>query len=286
MNGMRPQRLWALRTLSFLAALVAMVSCGSSGKVPTAQAIQPRSAPLVVLLPADLSSATVESKTALRAEVELGSWADKSGMLASVAAALKILPDGKTDAVDCDVVTTLKEGRFDRSVVELRPKQALALQWHRLSLENVPAGAELQGANSVRFHPGHRPTLSRVQLCVKVGTQSKAGEATSEIVDHWFSFRFSEPVKASTGVPGDLIKVTPPPSTSGTCELNLSSQASGSTSNLEWLCRQFLQSDRFHVAVLPGLVGTDGSPVTTFSGATTFEADLGPVTGSCADVLP
>jgi len=268
-----------LRALLLL-SMACLCACGSSD---CRGCVVPLPGPTITLSPAALTSAIADGSVKIGATVALGSYTDKPGMLAQVAGALTIVPDGETTAIDCEAITTLAANDFDQSTVELKPKQALAMKWHRLKIGAVPTGAALLGPSEVLIYPGHKPTLSKIELCVKVGEGSDGKGGSSQIVDHLFSFYFSEPVKTGTGTPADIIKVTAPTSATGTCEW---SNPTMPAVTFTYVCHQYAQGDQFHVVVSPGFVGTEGTAVTTFSGQTSFAADLGPVSNVCSEVQP
>jgi hypothetical protein len=234
--------------------------------------------PSVRLTPTDLTSATQVSQTPVGASVYTGAYSDRLGMLAAVGTALKIVPEGATDPVDCEVVGP-SAGNSD-GLVEVRPKQPLQQVWHRLSLDlgSIPAGVAVQGPTTIRFHPGHKPTVSKVELCVKIGTGSGG-----QIVDHIFDFGFSEPISAGSGSVTATLQVTAPASVTGSCEWSSDPEPGA---RFTFMCHQYAPTDIFHVALAPGLVSADGSPVTTFSGQTSFEGSLGPPSGTavCTDL--
>lgn len=254
-----------MNRLPLLVALGLLAACGELDPCP--RCLQPSASPVIELAPRDLTSATQPRQTAVGARVQLGVYPDKATMLASIAEQLQIL-DAAGGPVEAEPVLTLAEGSVAASFVELRPKAPLAQTWHRLVLAQVPAGARLASEASARFHPGHRPTLISVALCPKVSSDGH--------VFHHVDFEFSEPVKASRGQVQDFLQLLPPASGSGSCEWG----------GAGYLCDGFARTDAFTVRVQPGLVGEEGTPVTTLGGEASFEATLvAPATG-CARAEP
>ncbi len=96
-------------------------------------------------------------------------------------------------------------------------------------------------------------------------------------------FSFSEPVSAGAGAVKDLLLVVPPASGGGSCEWD---SAQSPSASFGYFCRGFSETDTFAVSVADGLVGGDGTPVTTLAGQSSYQASLTGSATDCVSVQP